>query len=57
MACSSREDDLDEVNDGMSKIDGDNELKCPVADYRDLATCSEQVKNYVLENNYNYYYI
>jgi hypothetical protein len=51
---SPRKDDLDEVSDGLSKIDADNELNCPVAnDYRDLATRpGEQVKNYVLENNY-----
>jgi hypothetical protein len=47
-----REDDLDEVGDDLSEIDANNELSCPVADYLDLVTCREQVKNYVLENNY-----
>ncbi len=48
-----REDDLNEVgDDDLSEIDANNELNCPVADYLDLTTCREQVKNYVLENNY-----
>jgi hypothetical protein len=48
-----REDDLDEVgDDDLSEIDANNELNCPVADYLDSATRREQVKNYVLENNY-----
>jgi hypothetical protein len=48
----NREDDLDEVRDDLSEIDANNELNCPVADYLDSATRREQVKNYVLENNY-----
>ena len=47
-----REDDLDEAGDDLSSIDANNELNCPVADYLDSATRREQVKNYVLENNY-----
>jgi hypothetical protein len=47
-----REDDLDEVCDDLSEIDADNELNSPVADFCDSATRREQVKNYVLENNY-----
>jgi hypothetical protein len=47
-----REDDLDEAGDNLSEIDANNELNCPVADYLDLATRREQVKNYVLENNH-----
>jgi hypothetical protein len=48
-----REDEIDDVgDDDLSEIDADNELNCPVADYLDSATRREQVKNYVLENNY-----
>jgi hypothetical protein len=52
LVVGKREDDLDEVGDHLSQIDADNELNCPVANYRDLATHREQVKDYVLENNY-----
>jgi hypothetical protein len=49
-----REDEMDDVgNDDLSEIDADNKLNCPVADYLDSATHREQVKNYVLENNYS----
>jgi hypothetical protein len=44
---------MDDVgDDNLSEIDADNQLTCPVADYLNLATRREQVKNYVLENNY-----
>jgi hypothetical protein len=48
----NREDELEEVGDDLSEIDADNELNRHVADYRDLATRREQVRNYVLEHNY-----
>ena len=47
-----REDDLEEDWDDLSEIDANNELNHPVADYMDSGTRREQVKNYVLENNY-----
>jgi hypothetical protein len=47
-----REDDLEEDRDDLSEIDANNELNRPVADYMDSGTRREQVKNYVLENNY-----
>jgi hypothetical protein len=48
-----REDEMDDIgDDDLSEIDADNELNCPVADYLDSATRREQVKNYMLENNY-----
>jgi hypothetical protein len=47
-----REEDFDEVCDDLSEIDADNELNCPVAGFQDSATRREQVKNYVLENDY-----
>jgi hypothetical protein len=48
-----REDEMADVgNDNLSEIDANNKLKCPVADFLDLVTRREQVKNYVLENHY-----
>ena len=47
-----REESFDDAcDDHLSEIDADNELNCPVADFRHSATRREQVKNYVLENN------
>jgi hypothetical protein len=49
----NREDELDEdCDDDLSEIDADNELNHPVADYMDGSTRRDQVKNYLLENNY-----
>jgi hypothetical protein len=39
-------------NDDLSKINADNKLHCLVANYLDSATRQEQVKNYVIENQY-----
>jgi hypothetical protein len=47
-----REDDLNEADEDLSDIDADNELNSPVPDYLASTTRREQVKNYVLENNY-----
>ena len=47
-----REDDIEEDWDELSEIDANNELNRPVADYMNSETRREQVKNYVLENNY-----
>jgi hypothetical protein len=49
---AKREDDIEEDWDELSEIDANNELNHLAADYMNSETRREQVKNYVLENNY-----